>query len=329
MSMDPERHGGSAALPEVPGYAVEGLVGRGGMAEVFRARAVAGPSAGETVAVKRLLPELARDAEYVGLFRQEAELTRRLRHPAIVEVLEAGVAGGVPFIAMEYVDGRNLKEILAQCAARGILLPVDFGAYVAHVIAQALAHAHEGWDEGGRLLGIVHNDVSPSNVFISRLGEIKLGDFGVARLLPGSPQALVDGGVARATIPAGPGAFGKIHYLAPELIRGGRPTPASDLFALGAVFFELLTNERAFPGRDVNEVGQRILGADRPAPSSLRPEVPVALDALVLSCLQREPGRRIAAASAFCADLAGSYDPAIGTPLAIAAVVRGLFGTQG
>ncbi len=319
----------SDALPEVPGYALDGLLGRGGMAEVYRARPLAGPRAGTTVALKRLLPALARDAEYVALLRQEAELTRRLRHPAIVEVLEAGVAGGVPFIAMEFVDGRNLKEILARCAARGILLPVDFAAYVVHVVAQALAHAHEGWDEAGRLLGIVHNDVSPSNVFISRLGEIKLGDFGVARLLPGSPQALVDAAVAQAAVPAGPGAFGKIHYLAPELIRGGRPAPASDLFALGAVFFELLTNQKAFPGRDVNEVGQRILAAERPAPSSLRPEVPVALDALVLSCLQREPGRRIETASRFAADVAASYDPAVGTPLAIAAVVRGLFGSTG
>ncbi len=319
-----------ASLPAVPGYALEGLLGRGGMAEVFRARALAGPCAGQTVALKRLLPALARNAEYVALLRQEAELTRRLLHPAIVSVFETGVSEGIPWMAMEYVDGRNLKEILAQCARRGILLPVDFGAYVAHVIAQALAHAHEGWDEQGHLLGIVHNDVSPSNVFISRLGEIKLGDFGVARLLPGSPQALVDPGVARAVAgSAAPGNFGKIQYLAPELIRGGRPTPASDLFALGAVLFELLTNQRAFPGKDVNEVGQKILAAERPAPSTFRPEVPVALDALVLSCLQREPGRRVATASAFAADVGASYDPAVGTPLAIAAVVRGLFGAQG
>jgi eukaryotic-like serine/threonine-protein kinase len=316
--------------PEVPGYAVESLLGRGGMAEVFRARALRGPHAGHTVAVKRLLPSLARDAEYVALFRQEAELTRRLHHPAIVSVLEAGVAGGIPFIAMEYVDGRNLREILVQCAARGILLPVDFAAYVAHVIAEALAHAHEGWDEGGRLLGIVHNDVSPSNVFISRLGEIKLGDFGVARLLPGSPQAASHPGLGLAAVETtGPGAFGKVQYLAPELLRGGRPTAASDLFALGAVFYELLTNQRAFPGRDADEVGQRILAPERPAPSTLRPEVPVTLDALVLACLQREPGRRVATASAFAQDVQASYDPAVGTPLAIAAVVRGLFGVAG
>jgi serine/threonine protein kinase len=298
------------------------------MAEVFRARALAGPQAGTTVALKRLLPELALDAGYVALLRQEAELTRRLRHPAIVEVLEAGVSDGVPFIAMEFVDGRNLKEILARCAARAILLPVDFAAYVVHVVAQALAHAHEGRDESGRLLGIVHNDVSPSNVFISRLGEIKLGDFGVARLVAGNPQAAGDPATPGAgAVPSGPGAFGKVHYLAPELVRGGRPTPASDLYALGAVFFELLTNQKAFPGHDVNEVGRRLLAAERPAPSSLRPEVPVALDALVLSCLQLEPDRRIATASRFAADVAASYDAGVGTPLAIAAVVRGLFGS--
>ncbi len=321
----------SEPVPSVPGYAVEGLLGRGGMAEVFRARALAGPQAGTTVALKRLLPELALDAEYVALLRQEAELTRRLRHPAIVEVLEAGVSDGVPFIAMEFVDGRNLKEILARCAARAILLPVDFAAYVVHVVAQALAHAHEGRDESGRLLGIVHNDVSPSNVFISRLGEIKLGDFGVARFVAGHPQAAVDPGTSgdAAAVPSGPGAFGKVHYLAPELLRGGRPTPASDLYALGAVFFELLTNQKAFPGRDVNEVGQRLLAAERPAPSSFRPEVPVALDALVLSCLQLDPARRIVSASRFAVDVAASYDAGVGTPLAIAAVVRGLFGSAG
>ena len=196
-----------ASLPAVPGYALEGPLGRGGMAEVFRARALSGPHAGRVVALKRLLPALARNADYVALLRQEAELTRRLRHPAIVAVLETGLTDGIPWMAMEYVDGRNLRQILAQCAARGILLPIDFAVYVAHVVAQALAHAHDGRDGEGKPLGIVHCDVSPSNVFVSRLGEIKLGDFGVA-LGHGA-----DGGAP------GPAAYGKIHYLAPEQIR--------------------------------------------------------------------------------------------------------------
>ncbi len=301
---------------DLANYEVEALIGKGGMAEVYRAVVRAGPQAGRAVAVKRLLPELASNPEYVARFRAEAEVTRRLRHPAIVEVLQTGVAGGTPFIVMEYVDGKNLKQVLAQCAARGILLPVDFAAYVAHVIAAALAHAHEGADEAGRPLGVVHCDVSPSNVFISRIGEIKLGDFGVA-LQEGAPGA-----------PSGAGAFGKIQYLAPEQILGERPTPRADIFALGAVFFELLTNQPAFPGRGVNEVGQRILAGTLRAPSELRAEVPFELDAMVLRCLARDPAWRYPTALAFAEEIATRYDPAVGTPLAIAAVVRGLFGVR-
>jgi serine/threonine protein kinase len=297
------------------GYRVEALIGKGGMAEVYRAVATSGARAGQHFAVKRLLPDLARDPGYVRLFEQEAEVTRRLRHPNIVEVIETGFAGGTPYIVMDYVDGKNLRQVLAQCAARAILLPVDFAVYVAHVVSEALAHAHEGRDGEGRPLGIVHCDVSPSNVFVSRLGEIKLGDFGVA-LTPGAKG-----------VPAS-GTFGKIHYLAPEQIRGEPPTARSDIFALGAVFIELLTNASAFPGRDVNEVGQRILRGRLRAPSELRPELAFELDAMVLRCLSADPGERYASAAAFAAEVATRYDPAIGTPLAIAAVVRGLFGVR-
>jgi serine/threonine protein kinase len=285
---------------EIAGYVLEALVGRGGMAEVYRAVALRGPHAGRTVALKRLLPELARDPEHVALLADEAAVTRRLRHPAIVEVLETGVADGVPFLVMEYVDGRSLRDVLAQCAARQILLPVDFGCYVGHVVASALAHAHEGRDAAGAPLGIVHCDVSPSNVFVSRLGAVKLGDFGVARAA---------GAVGRAT-----GAFGKVQYLAPELIRGGAPTPQSDVFALGAVIFELLTNARAFPGRDVNEVGQRILAGRLRAPSEVRSELPFELDALVLRCLAPDPRERFSSAAEVAAEMALRYDGA-GTDL--------------
>jgi serine/threonine protein kinase len=299
---------------ELSGYRIEALVGKGGMAEVYRAVALVGPRAGQRFAVKRLRPDLARDPGFVRLFEQEAEVTRRLRHPGIVEVIETGFAGGTPYIVMDFVDGRNLRQILAQCAARTILLPADFGVYVAHQVSVALAHAHEGRDEAGRLLGIVHCDVSPSNVFVSRLGGIKLGDFGVA-LTPGAA-------------PGGPavGTFGKIGFLAPEQIRGEPPTPRTDIFALGAVFFELLTNEPAFPGRDVNEVGQRILGGKLRAPAELRVELPFELDAMVLRCLAPDPADRYPSAAAFAAEVATRYDPAVGTSLAIAAVVRGLFG---
>lgn len=305
----------SEAPRRLAGYDLLALAGRGGMAEVWRATAREGPRAGRVVALKRLLPGLARDPEYVELFRREAAVTRRLHHPAVVEVLDAGVADGAPYLVMDYVDGRNLREVLAQCARRGILLPLDFGAYVGHVLAQALDHAHAGVDLEGAPLGIVHCDVSPSNVFVSRLGEIKLGDFGVA-LTPGAAKV-------------GPGALGKIHYLAPEQLRGEPLTPATDLFALGAVLFEVLTNQKAFPGATVDEVGQRVLRGALRAPSEARPEIPFELDALVLRCLAARPADRWESAAALAAEIATRYDPAVGTPLAIAAVVRGLFGAAG
>lgn len=295
------------------GYRLQARIGKGGMAAVYRAVGEAGPLQGRAVAVKRLLPELAQDPGFVALFQREAALTRRLHHPAIVEVLDAGVWNGQPYLVMELVDGRNLRQVLAQCTAHGILLPLDFGAYVAHVLAQALDHAHAGRDPFGAPLGVVHCDLSPSNVFVSRLGEVKLGDFGVAAAA----------GAARGRAL---GALGKVQYLAPEQLRGEPVTPATDLFALGAVLFELLTGARAFPGGTPEEVGALVLSGVPRAPSELRPEIPFELDAVVLRCLARRPGDRWESAAAFAAELSRCYDPAVGTPLAIAAVVRGLFG---
>ncbi len=297
----------------IGGCAIEALVGRGGMAEVFRARVLGGPRAGQAVAVKRLMPQLARDPAKIRLFEREAAITRELRHPAIVSVYDSGVADGLPFIVMEYVDGRNVGQVVAQCARRDIALPVDFAAYLVHVVATALECAHSFKDFDGNALPLVHCDLSPSNVFISRTGEVKLGDFGVARFLAG------EGARGRE-------AYGKVRYLAPEQLRGEAVTPRTDLFALGAVFFEILTNQPAFPGRDLDEVGQRILHGELRSPAQLRPDIPHPLVALCLRCMAALPAERVASAAAFAREIDRAYDHSIGTPLAIASVVRGLFG---
>jgi len=296
----------------IPGYRIEALLGRGGMAEVFRGQILAGPRAGWPVAIKMLLPEVVHDPEQVRLFRREAAITSRLRHPHIVQIYDTGMAEDGPFIAMEYVDGRNLRQVVSRCASREISLPLDFAAYLSHVLALALDHAHRARDAGGRPLGLVHCDVSPQNVFISRRGEVKLGDFGVARAA----------GEAR-----GRAAYGKVRYLAPEQLQGGEVGPGTDVFALGAVLFELLTNQPAFAGDDPQEVARRIVSGERRAPSSLRPEVPFELDELVLRALG--PHDRIQTAAEFAGLVDGRYDVRVGTELAIAAVVRGLFGTEG
>ncbi len=297
----------------IGGCAIEALVGRGGMAEVFRARALDGPRAGQAVAVKRLLPQLAGNPHTVQVFEREATITRELRHPAIVSVYDSGVQDGMPYIVMEYVDGRDMRRVLAQCARRGILLPVDFAAYLVHVVASALERAHSFKDFDGNLLPLVHCDLSPSNVFISRTGEVKLGDFGVARFLAG------EGGRGRT-------AYGKVRYLAPEQIRGRPVSPRTDIFALGAVFFEVLTNQPAFPGDDPDAVGQHILAGELRSPGEVRPGIPHPLVALCLRCMAALPAERVQSATAFAREIDGLYDHAIGTPLAIASVVRGLFG---
>lgn len=295
----------------VGGYDIEARIGRGGMAEVFLARVVGGPRAGSPVAVKRLLPSLARDPAYRALFAAEARLAAQLRHPAIVEVIAAGEESGGPYLVMEYVDGRDLARLLAACRRRGLDLPVDFALHVAHRVAEALAVAHAARDPAGVPLGIVHCDVSPSNVFVSRAGEVKLGDFGVARA--------AGDGRARA-------ALGKVRYLAPEQLRGGPITATVDVFGLGATAFELLTGALAFPGDDPEAVAAAISGAPRRVPSALRPEVPAPVDALVLAMLAPDPAARPASADEVASAVSGLYDERVGNPLAIAALVRGVLG---
>jgi serine/threonine protein kinase len=295
----------------IGGYQVERRIGRGGMAEVFLGLEVGGPRAGSPVAVKRLLPAVAADQAQAALFAREAELARRLDHPGIVRVLASGTDSGVAYLVMEYVDGCDLARLLGECASRGLQLPIDFALYVAHSVAEALEAAHGASGEGGRPLGVVHCDVSPSNVFVSRRGEVKLGDFGVAR-------AAGDG--------QGRAAFGKVRYLAPELVRGGPVTPAVDVFGLGAVLFELLTGAPAFPGDDPAAVTRGILAGERPRPSALRSGVSPAVDALVTRALAVDPAARPAGAGAMVAQLATLYDSRVGTPLAIAALVRGVLG---
>ena len=295
-------------------YEILSLLGKGGMAEVFRARVRSGPREGWTVALKRLLPSLTRDPTSVALFASEARLTKLLDHPNIVQVLDVGVVGGQYFIVMDLVDGRDLGHILRRCKQRGIPLPLDFAVYLGKVLLEALAYAHSATDPEGHPLGIVHCDVSPSNLFISRVGEIKLGDFGVARMR-------VDG------VLQGGEVLGKPYYLSPEALQG-EIAPGVDLWAATVVLYELLTLQRPFTGATPEEVFQRICYREDKPPRFLRPEIPEALDEVVTRGFALRPGERFPSAEAYARALVPHYDERVGTPLAIAAVVRGLFGTS-
>ena len=293
-------------------YEIQTLLGKGGMAEVFRARVRSGPRQGWTVALKRLLPALTKDPASVALFASEARLTKLLDHPNIAQVLDVGMVDGQYFIVMDLVDGRDLGHILRRCKHRGIHLPLDFSIYLGRVLLEALAYAHAATDDEGTSLGIVHCDISPSNLFISRLGDIKLGDFGVARLR-------VDG------VLQGGEVLGKPYYLSPEALQGAI-SPAVDLWAANVVLYELLTLQRPFTGSTPEEVFTKIVYRDYMPPSLIRPEIPEALDEIIHRGFAVNPEDRFPSAEAFAEALTPHYDERVGTPLAIAAVVRGLFG---
>jgi eukaryotic-like serine/threonine-protein kinase len=299
------------ANPRFGRYEILQLLGRGGMAEVYKARIAEGSRAEEIVALKRLTPKLTNDPEAVDLFCGEADVSVMLKHRHIVEVFEAGVVGDVYYLAMEYVDGRDLALILARCRERGIFLPMNFAVHIALAALDALAYAHAAQGPTGIPLHIVHCDVSPSNLFISRLGEIKLGDFGIAKV-----RSLDD--VQDQTV------WGKLAYLAPEQLQRQPLTPQVDLWGAAAILYECLTNQRAIRGS--NEEMMAALQAGRIAGvESLRPDVPPGLSDVVHKALQIDPSSRHATAEEFSTALRPFHDEISGGALGIASVVRGLF----
>lgn len=299
-----------AAAHRFGNYEILSLLGRGGMAEVYRAKVISGPRAGWPVAIKRLPPNLANDPEYRDRFTSEADLSRFLDHPNIVKVLEVGEVEGIYYMAMELVDGRDLGQIIRRCKHRGIPLPVDFAVYLSKVLLDALGYAHEAVGPRGDKLGIIHCDVSPSNVFISRVGEIKLGDFGIAR----AQASAIDTDL-----------LGKPYYLSPETLEG-TVTVEGDLWSAAVILYELLTLERPFQGDSRDRVFTSIRGRLYQPVIEVRPEVSQELSEIVDRAFAEDVAARFADAADFAIALDAHYDDRLGTPLAIAAVVRGLFG---
>ena len=288
------------------------LLGKGGMAEVYRVRAVAGRFTGRELALKRLLPKLRKDDEAVRLFVAEATLSGHLHHPNIVEVLEVVTAADDSYIVMDLIDGRDVAQIIKTCRQKKVPWPVDFALYLARVLLEALDYAHHARGSDGKPLGIVHCDVSPSNFFVSRTGELVLGDFGVARSMLGVGPDQV---------------MGKPYYLSPEAV-AGHLEPSIDLWAVAVTLYEMLTLQRPFVGKTSEEVFSAIRASRYPEIRSVRPEVSAAVEGLVARAFDTDPAMRFQTAREFAEEIAPHYDERVGTPLAISAMVRGLFGTS-
>ncbi len=266
-------------------------VGAGGMAEVFRARRVdlaGAPGADRDYAVKLLNDDLGRDPLLVSMFVDEARLAAQLRHPSIVRLVEFSTdERGRLYMVMEYVDGRDLRSCLATAARAQYWLPVEFSLTVARELCRALEYAHVARGQDGQSLQIVHRDVSHSNVFLSRSGEIKLADFGIARAR--GRRSKTRTGLVK----------GKLGYLSPEQVRAERLDGRSDIFSLFVVLWELLTQRRMFVGETEFKTMVAVCTEPRVAPSRYRPGLPAVLDELVLRGVEIErDGRFVDAAEA-------------------------------
>ena len=286
-------------------YEIIEKIASGGMAELFKAKRTGVEGFQKIVAIKKILPHLADDEEFVTMFADEAKLAAQLNHPNIIHIYDLGkIQAGGYFIAMEHVDGRDLRSIEDSSHAHSVQLPVSLAIYIASKVASALDYAHRRRDAEGHELNIVHRDVSPQNILISYEGDIKLCDFGIAKAA--SKAGKTQSGALK----------GKIQYMSPEQAWGRPIDRRSDLFSLGVVLHELLTGERLFRGDTDITVLEKVRSAEVLPPSRMNPEVPTNLDAVVLKALAKDPDARYANASDLLRDLDSvlySYTPAPGS----------------
>ncbi|AQZ67700.1 serine/threonine protein kinase [[Actinomadura] parvosata subsp. kistnae] len=263
-------------------YELDGVVGRGGMAEVYRARDI---RLDRIVAIKTLRSDLARDHTFQARFRREAQSAASLNHPAVVAVYDTGedVTDGtpVPYIVMEYVDGRTLRDLLRQDRR---LLP-ERAVELVDGILRALDYSHRG--------GIVHRDIKPANVMITRAGDVKVMDFGIARAMADSA----------ATMTQTAQVIGTAQYLSPEQARGERVDARSDIYSTGCVLYELLTGQPPFTGDSPVAIAYQHVREEPIPPSQIDPEIPQWADAIVLKAMAKDPAHRYQNAGEMRADI--------------------------
>jgi beta-lactam-binding protein with PASTA domain/tRNA A-37 threonylcarbamoyl transferase component Bud32 len=263
-------------------YELDGVVGRGGMAEVYRARDI---RLDRIVAIKTLRADLARDQIFQARFRREAQSAASLNHPSIVAVYDTGedmaTSVPVPYIVMEYVDGRTVRDLLQE----GHRLLPERSLEIIDGVLRALEYSHQA--------GIVHRDIKPGNVMVTRNGDIKVMDFGIAR-------AMSD---AQATMTQTAQVIGTAQYLSPEQARGDRVDARSDLYSAGCLLYELLTGRPPFTGDSPVAIAYQHVRENPVPPSRVDPDVPPWADAIVLKAMAKSPADRYQSAAEMRADL--------------------------
>jgi len=290
-------------------YRLLARLARGGMAEVFLARADGIPGLDRLLVIKRILPELASETEFVRMFLDEARIAATLVHPHIVRVFEVDIADGQVFYVMEHLHGRDVAALLRRLAERGIRLPLDAAIAIGVAVASGLHHAHDRRSPAGEPLHIVHRDVAPGNVLITFDGEVKLIDFGIAKAA---------GNLNRTRF----GLFkGKLPYASPEQCRCEPIDRRSDVFSLGVMLYELTCGERPFAAGTESELLRAVSDAVIVPPRARDRGYPAELEAIVVKALAPDPAERHATARALQRELT-AFAGARGLDLSAASLAR-------
>ncbi len=272
-------------------YVLEEHIATGGMADVYKARMVGMEGFQKTVAIKRILSTLTDSDEFVRMFIDEAKLAAQLSHNNIIHIYDLGKVDRSHYIAMEYIEGRDLRSILAECHERDQKMPIELALYITDLLASALDYAHKKRDFDNQALGLVHRDVSPQNVLISFEGDVKLCDFGIAKA------------ASKATQTRAGALKGKLQYMSPEQAWGKDIDHRSDIFSLGLVLFEMLTNEKVFTGTSELSVLEQVRDPIITAPSMKNPDVDSDVDRIVFLALNAEREERYQSAEDMRRDL--------------------------
>src|SRR3954469_14606948 len=268
-------------------YTLVERLATGGMAEVFKAKIISGHGFEKMLVIKRILPHLAADKTFVAMFIDEAKLTAQLVHPKIVQVTDFGEVDGQYFIALEFVEGFDALALLRSSAQRQVRLPVPICVFIALEVLDALDYAHNAKDHEGKAMSIVHRDISPSNVFISRRGDVKLGDFGIAHAQ--KRESKTQAGTLK----------GKYGYMAPEQVVGGAIDARSDIFAVGIVLAEMIMGRRLFSAPNDLDVLLMVRDGRLERLDKYCRDLPADLDKLMRTALKKKAAERFQSATEF------------------------------